>query len=166
MKPKLVALEIAEVHMCYLNVYIIKHIVPIIKLCANTWLVFNFKACAARRATESEDQQPHTSLIDSEARIILHRNDATVPVIDMVLKTKYLKKFDAAQNGPLHEQIWCRESHAEVPFGHAQVHQGHCSNCRELWPTTDVTYASPNYVCRRRMRGLLYCSFYRPQYFY
>ena len=101
--------------------------------------------------------------LDREARRILPRNDATVPVIDMLSKTKYLDQFDAAKNGPLHEQVWCCKAMRRYHLDMQKYNQGHCPNCRELCPTTDVTYASPNYVCRRCVRDLLYCGFYRPQ---
>ena len=97
--------------------------------------------------------------LDREDRRILPRNDATVPVIDMLSKTKYLDQFDAAKTGPLNEQVWFREAMRRFHLDMLKYNQGHCSNCRELWPTTDVAYASPNFVC---MRGLLYCGFYRP----
>ena len=66
----------------------------------------------------------------------------------MVTKTEYLDQFDAAKNGLLHEQVWCREAMQRFHLDIRKYNQGHCSNFRELWPTTDVTYASPNYVCR------------------
>ena len=58
----------------------------------------------------------------------------------MVSKTEYLDQFDVDKNGPLHEQVWCREAMRKFHLDMLKYNQGHCLNCRELWPTTGVNY--------------------------
>ena len=46
----------------------------------------------------------------------------------MVLKTEYMDQFDAAKNGPLHEQVWCSEAMRRFHLDMLNYNQGHCSN--------------------------------------
>ena len=99
--------------------------------------------------TESEVSRDARRVQDRDARRLIAKNAAANPVSSPVSKGVYLDQFDASKNGPLNEQVWCRDAMHKFHSDMRRYNQGHCVNCRELWPTTDCNYSSPTYICRR-----------------
>jgi hypothetical protein len=53
-------------------------------------------------------------------------------------RLEYLKKFDSAKEGPLHEQAWVKKELDKFDKEIYSLSQHFCENCHELWPSTEA----------------------------
>ncbi len=49
----------------------------------------------------------------------------------------YLKTFNEEISGPLHEQAWVQDEFSRFNDQMDSLKQFFCSNCHELWPTSE-----------------------------
>ena len=54
---------------------------------------------------------------------------------NQIQKNNYLKEFDSAKNGPLHEQTWAKKDIKKFRNNMNELKQFYCYNCHEMWPS-------------------------------
>ena len=100
-----------------------------------------------RRLHRTESAENRQRQVDAARHRQVRRQQNEIVQDMQQRRAEFLANFNAAQDGELIEQPWVIEEIKKFHQHMEKYNCGHCSICKELWPTLDGNWSADDYVC-------------------